>query len=591
MSEVLFVLFERIGLLLMFAYLITRIPHLKTFLYRKYHPQSQTVFIIVFFFLSIVSTHLSIAIVDGEILKQILWFKPDKESIVLNLSLIVVFIAGLWGGVLNGGIVGFFNATYYSFFGLEDILVFGITSMIVGIGSGFLNKCLSTRRMIKPIYALFLGFIPSIVYLTAASFFVFDEEPLLTNVTLGIPYIFATGAAISIFVSIIHIIYKEEGHEIIIATNQAFHISEEALPILKYDSRQKISESIADLLYKKLDVSGVAVTKQDKIIAMKGVSRHFYQVGDTLKSQKAKEALRTRKMQTVYYKHEPVWKNHYCPYEAALIIPIIEPNDTVSLIKFYFRKESQISPVFRVIAQGIGQLFSNQLKLKATEKLREQIWDAELRSLQAQINPHFLFNTLHLIASLFRSDPIKARTLTIKLAKLMRFNLDITENKLITLEDELANLKAYNTIVETRFSNRLKIHYHLDRSIDYVSVMIPPSTIQPLVENAIQHGLKQVTENGEIEIRIERKNDRVFISVTDNGTGFDEMANKQIYYKQPSKKQYSGVGLYNVNHRLINLLDKHAKLHVENLPEGGSKVYFSIPLKYQANESDVYENI
>jgi len=109
------------------------------------------------------------------------------------------------------------------------------------------------------------------------------------------------------------------------------------------------------------------------------------------------------------------------------------------------------------------------------------------------------------------------------------------------------------------------------------NTLIPPSTIQPLVENAIEHGLKKVTMNGKIDITIKNVHDGIEISVEDNGVGFDEVEIEQIMEMKKAHKVDSGVGMYNVNQRLISLLGEEASLHIERLPKRGSRVYFTIP--------------
>lgn len=584
----LFVQFERIGLLLMIAFLITRIPFLKTLLYRQFQSQSYSIYIVVFMLLTIISTHLSIGFSNEQIVNRYLLITADDEMIVLNLSVIVIAIAGLWGGIFVGVMIGLFSGIYYLIIGGQDSIIFTIAAFLIGIIYGLLRKYLFKEQLIRPIYAFLTGFIPAFICLLLIMIFMNNEFSSTFLFSVGIPYILVVGTAISIFTSIIHIAFKEEGNEIVLATNQVFEISEEALPIFKYNTRKERSDAIANLLYERLNISGIVITKEDEIIATKGINPNLYKPGERLKSKKAKEALRTQKLQTVYFKHEPYYHEKFFPYEAALIVPIHEPNDKVGLIKLFYKKEIQISPVCKVIAQGIGQLFSIHLKVHAAEKLKAHILDAELRNLQAQINPHFLFNTLHLISSLFRVNPLKARMITIQLAHFMRFNLEITERSLISLKEEWAHLKAYTDIVDARFSNRIKVNYHIDYHLNFANIFIPPSTIQPIVENSIQHGLKEITSDGEINIRIEGKGERVMISVTDNGIGFNDTAIKQVIYKERPKNNYSGIGLYNVNHRLTNLLDPEAKLHIENIPSGGSKVSFSIPnYKY---ESDLNEN-
>lgn len=585
MIKMFFLLFERIGLLLMVAYLITRIPFLKALLYRRYRPQSWSVYLFVFILLTIISTHLSIIIHNDEVVNRHLLILVEPNSILFNLSIIVVSIAGLWGGVFSGIVVSVFASLYFAIIGGQGVLIYALTTITVGGGFGYINKYFFKENLISPVYALFLGLIPPILYLTLMGFRsdLFSAKVLLS---IGVPYIITVSIAIGIFTSIIHIIFKEEGNEIVLATNQAFSISEDALPILKYNTRIERSEALAKLLYERLKVSAIVITKQDEVIATTGLNRNYHKRGDRLQTSKTFEVLRTRKMRTIYFNQEQHCANHFCPYEAAIIIPIVEPNDRTSVIKLYFKKANQISPVNKVIAQGIGQLFSIQLKVHASEQLKANILDAELRNLQAQINPHFLFNTLHLIASLFRVDPLRARNITIQLANFMRFNLGITSKSLIPLKEECEHLKAYLDIVEARFSNRIKINYYMDHSLNSASVFIPPSTIQPIVENSIQHGLGKTVVDGKINIRIEELDKRIVVSVMDNGVGFTEEAKQQVIYNQQSRNNFSGIGLYNVNHRLISLLDDQAKLSIENLPSGGSKVSFSIPNQSYGGENN-----
>src|SRR5699024_10180509 len=185
------------------------------------------------------------------------------------------------------------------------------------------------------------------------------------------------------------------------------------------------------------------------------------------------------------------------------------------------------------------------------------------------------FNTLHLIATLFRVDPQRARHITIQLANFMRFNLGVASESLITLERECDHVQAYVEIIQARFANRLQIDF--ERAHTVANVLIPPSTIQPLVENAIQHGLKKVTTNGKIAIAIKNIEECIEVSVTDNGVGFDEGEMERIQQMHKSNHSDSGVGMYNVNQRLISLLGEDSRLFIENLPGRGSRVYFTIP--------------
>src|SRR5690625_2224404 len=286
----------------------------------------------------------------------------------------------------------------------------------------------------------------------------------------------------------IGIVLKEQENEAALATKQALTIAEEALPFLKKEDHQKRAEGIANLLYERLKVAAVSVTNGERILAHRGLGDDHHRPQGKIVTPLSKEALHTNEMKVAYLRSEINCNHPNCPLEAAIIIPISEANDTTSLIKFYFRKSQHISPVEKVLAQGIGQLISNQLKVIANEKLKENIRDAELRNLQAQINPHFLFNTLHLIATLFRVDPKRARHITIQLANFMRFNLGIASESLISLERECEHVSAYIEIIQARFTNRLQINF--EREHTNSNILIRLSTIQPLVENSIEHGVK-----------------------------------------------------------------------------------------------------
>ena len=213
----------------------------------------------------------------------------------------------------------------------------------------------------------------------------------------------------------------------------------------------------------------------------------------------------------------------------------------------------------------------------AHEKIQANILDAELRALQAQINPHFLFNTLNLIATLFRVDPQRARHITIQLANFMRFNLNLVSKPLIILERECEHLESYIEIIEARFSKRIKINLEIDSGLSHV--LIPPSTIQPIVENAIEHGLNKVVQNGIVSIIIKRIDDLIQISIIDNGKGFTEEEINELAKHRKRETHVGGVGLYNVNQRLISLLGEKYKLQFRNVKNNGAEVFFFIPIE------------
>lgn len=271
-----------------------------------------------------------------------------------------------------------------------------------------------------------------------------------------------------------------------------------------------------------------------------------------------------------------------CPLEAAIIVPIVQSGEISGLIQLYFRKSQQLRAVEVALAHGLGKLISNQLNAVSAEKLRLLIRDAELRNLQAQINPHFLFNTLHLISTLIRVNPDLARKITVHLGNYMRYNLRLASASLVPLEQEWEHLDAYLEILRIRFADRLNLVCHMEDGVG--QAMLPPSTIQPLVENSIQHGLKDATSGGKVEIETRKGKEGIRIIVRDNGCGFAADILEQVGKTPVPSEKGSGIGLYNVNQRLIGLLGAESQLQVCNRRSGGSEISFRIPDREAAEE-------
>jgi sensor histidine kinase YesM len=218
----------------------------------------------------------------------------------------------------------------------------------------------------------------------------------------------------------------------------------------------------------------------------------------------------------------------------------------------------------------------NCLNLKMTYK---QMLNLELMFLQAQIKPHFIFNTLSIISSLFSKDPLKAKEILLDLADYLRLSFDFENNSgLTTLENEISLVKAYTSIEQARFSKRLIVSYDIDPDIDCT---IPVLSIQPLVENAVRHGIMKNISAGIIMISVKWIKEDIVITVKDNGSGIDEELVKNLLSGKLSKGH---VGISNIHNRL-------SKLYGEGLEyvsgEKGTSVSFKIPY-FQKEE--IYEH-
>jgi two-component sensor histidine kinase len=199
----------------------------------------------------------------------------------------------------------------------------------------------------------------------------------------------------------------------------------------------------------------------------------------------------------------------------------------------------------------------------AAQRAQAEAADARLAALQAQMNPHFLFNALNTIASLVRTDARAAEATTENLAAILRRTLDRSRSTLSTVEDEADYLRAYLAIEQERYGDRLSVEWDVDP--DTLPVRIPPMTLQPLTENALKHGIGGRLEGGRMRISARRVDGALRLEVQDDGAGFAPGAR-------------DGTGLGNLRARLATLYGDRASLTIDRLPRG-ARVTVQLPVE------------
>ena len=208
-----------------------------------------------------------------------------------------------------------------------------------------------------------------------------------------------------------------------------------------------------------------------------------------------------------------------------------------------------------------------RVKEKATLELLALQKDQELATLKAQINPHFLFNTLNSISAMASTDAEETRTMIAQLGNLLRYAIDSSKKDFVSLKDELQFIRDYIGLESKRLEDRLDVEFQVDRSLD--SMPIPPMILQPLVENAIKHGIAPAEEGGKISIHVSSEKDRVAFVVSDTGVG--------ITCADPLATPNS-VGLKNTDARLRKMYGDAARLEIQPHVGGGCEVAFTLPL-------------
>lgn len=212
---------------------------------------------------------------------------------------------------------------------------------------------------------------------------------------------------------------------------------------------------------------------------------------------------------------------------------------------------------------------NESLKRAEAESL---ITRAELNALKMQIQPHFLFNTLHSISSLIDEDTIEAQDVIGRLGDLLRYTLDQQKEDFITLKTELSFVENYLEIERVRFKNRLQVFYKIEQESKecYIASFI----LQPLIENAIKHGLAKTNRRCMITVTSKVEGDFLCISVSDNGNGSDTIE--------------KGVGIDNIEQRLKNYYGDNFRFNYHNLVPHGFQATMYIPLRFESSLSQSY---
>jgi len=200
-------------------------------------------------------------------------------------------------------------------------------------------------------------------------------------------------------------------------------------------------------------------------------------------------------------------------------------------------------------------------------QLHAQLAEARLDALRMQINPHFLFNTLHAISALVERDPSGVRRMIARLSELLRHTIDSHGTDEVSVRDELDFLRRYLEIMEIRFQGALRVDTAIEP--DVLEALVPNLILQPIVENALEHGVTRADGPGHLEIAARRSGDQLILTVRDNGPGLAE---------PPTSRESQGVGLRNTRARLQQLYGHEASFTLSSAPAGGVIAEIALPL-------------
>ncbi|MBW3654810.1 MAG: histidine kinase [Gemmatimonadetes bacterium] len=208
----------------------------------------------------------------------------------------------------------------------------------------------------------------------------------------------------------------------------------------------------------------------------------------------------------------------------------------------------------------------------ANARVRSQLAEARMQALRMQLHPHFLFNTLNTISSLTERNPRGARRVIARLSELLRRALESTREQEVTLRDELRFARGYLEIVRERFPDRLRVEFGIDPATE--AAMVPNLLLQPILENAVEHGIANSLGEGWIRVESECRGGRLYLRVSDSGPGVRDEGITE------------GVGLSNTRARLEQLYGRGAALALAARPAGGATSVVSLPYRTSGAPAD-----
>lgn len=551
-------LLSRVGLIMLLSFIMTRMkPFRRLVAKQNIDFRDKMLLAFIFGLYGIIGTYTGIPI----------------RGAIANARVIGVFVGGLLGGPIVGTLSGLIAGGHRYLIDIGGFTAFScsLSTFTEGIMAGFLKKGIDKTDN-KMLFALVTGMVAEVWQMLIIITFSkpFSDALELVKI-IGLPMIVANGLGIAVCISIIHSVIKDLERAEASQAQLALKIANKTLKYFRKGLNEKTALEVVKIIKNMTGVKAVAITDKEKILAHVGLGEEHHLAGSPIRTNLTKEVIQNGRCIIANSKEEIDCDNSKCELKSAIIIPLMEGDKVVGTLKMYKDQENSITQVESALALGLGQLFSTQLELSKIDYQSELLAKSELKALQAQINPHFLFNAINTIVSLIRTQPDNARRLLIHLSNYFRNNLQESNNE-VDLYKELENIKSYLEIEKARFGDKLNIVFDIPDKIDCT---LPPLLLQPLVENAVKHGIFEKVDGGTVQIKAIDNGRETELIVEDDGIGMSEELLSSLLNDQVS----TGIGLNNVNNRLKAMYGKEYGLIIESKIGQGTRVKMRIPKK------------
>ncbi|WP_117235913.1 sensor histidine kinase [Vibrio maerlii] len=552
--ELILSLLQQMCVYLMLAYMLSKTPLVLPLLNISSHLSHRIICYFMFSAFCILGTYFGLQINDA----------------IANTRAIGAVMGGLFGGPVVGFAVGLTGGIHrYTLGGFTD-LACAISTTAEGLIGGLLHVYLLRknlgRYLFNPAIVFGITFIAEVVQMLILLIVAkpFDQAYNLVS-EIAAPMIIANSVGAALFMNILQDRKTMVEKYSAAFSRRALTIADRSVGILTNGFNSENAEKIARIVYEETNVGAVAITDQEKILSFIGIGDDHHKPNTPISSQCTWDSLKHDRIIYLDGKEHPYQcsLSPHCKLGSALIIPLRAGKEVIGTIKLYERKHKLFSTVNMSMAEGIAQLLSSQILFGTYQQQQSLLAQSEIKLLHAQVNPHFLFNALNTISAITRKDPDKARELIQKLSQFFRSNLKQNIN-VVTLKEELEHVDSYLSIEKARFTDRLNVV--IDIAPELLDTKLPSFTLQPLVENAIKHGISHLIEGGLIRVTSTRLAQGYEIMVEDNAG----------LYQEP-EQSHSGLGMEIVDRRLINQFGQDSALKIRCERESLTQMSFIIP--------------
>lgn len=494
---------------------------------------------------------------------------PLPDGVIANTRALGAIVAGFVGGPWLGVAVGATAGVHRLTLGGTTAVAGAVATTAEGLIGGLVHLWLARRhgpgrlpgwRLAASVTAAAEVLHMAFVLLLSPH----NPDPWGVARTIGPPMIVANAIGAALFALVMHDRQREREQVAADSSARALRVAQRTLGILAHGVDPAAAPRVARIILEETGAGAVCITDARSVLAFEGLGADHHAAPGPIVSHFTRRAIETGEVVfadgvTEHY-NCPI--TSACPLDAVLISPLTLDGQVVGTVQLFEPRHRRFSSVNRSLGEGLAALLSAQLVASRYEQAKGLLTQQELKLIQAQVNPHFLFNALNTVAAVLRADPGRARDLLLHLAAFFRKNLK-RPAEIASLREELEHVGAYLEIEKARFADRLTVEIDVDPAL--LELRLPAFTLQPLVENAFKHGLANALGPGTARIRARREGAQAVLEIEDDAGAYVEPVGGD------------GLGLRSVDRRIRTLIGPGYGVTVSCVPGVLTRVTVRVP--------------